>query len=137
MMKVVIAGSRNITDRTAVFSAIESVNMNITEVVCGMARGVDSLGAEWGRSKGIPVAEAPADWNKHGKAAGHIRNAQMAEYCDRAIIIWDGESKGSANMIKQMKRLSKPYVEVIIVAEAPEQERKLTIEDLLQWTLET
>ena len=33
----------------------------------------------------------------------------MGEYADAAIIFWDGKSKGTAHMIKTMKRLKKPY----------------------------
>jgi hypothetical protein len=33
----------------------------------------------------------------------------MAEYADAAIILWDGESKGTLNMIKNMHKLDKPY----------------------------
>ena len=39
-----------------------------------------------------------------------IRNKEMAEYIDWAIIFWDGKSKGSENMIEQLKTLRKPYI---------------------------
>lgn len=58
--------------------------------------------------------EFPADWKAHGKAAGPIRNKQMAEYADALLLIWDGESKGSASMKNEMLKLNKPVYEVII-----------------------
>jgi len=116
-MKVIIAGSRSFTDIERVFSELDSYHFwyfDITECVCGMANGVDIIGKEWCLTKNIPVKEFPADWDKHGKAAGPIRNKQMAEYSDCAIVIWDGKSKGSKNMIEQMKKAQKPVYEVII-----------------------
>ena len=43
----------------------------------------------------------------HDKAAGPIRNRQMAEYADYLIAFWDGESRGTRNMIETMKKLGK------------------------------
>lgn len=112
-MKVIIAGSRDITDYSIVYSAFASCPFDITEIVSGCAKGVDSLGEQIGSLCLIPVCKFPADWNKHGKAAGPIRNKQMAEYADAAIVIHNG-SKGSLNMIEQMKKLNKPvYVKEV------------------------
>lgn len=79
-----------------------------------MARGIDSQGNTFGHWTGKKVAEFPADWDKFGKAAGHIRNTEMANYADALLLIWDGESKGSANMKYQMNQLGKPIYEVIL-----------------------
>lgn len=110
-MKVVIAGSRTIFDSSVVSKAIENSQFKdkITEVVCGCAVGIDRLGQQWAISNNIPVKEMPADWNTYGRAAGPLRNAQMANYADAAIIIWDGSSPGSRNMISEIKKVQKPY----------------------------
>ena len=98
-MKVIIAGSRSIINYRAVRSAIERVGIEITEVVSGTARGVDKLGERWAAENNIPIKRFPADWNKHDKRAGYLRNVEMAEYADALIAIWDGESKGTKHMI--------------------------------------
>jgi hypothetical protein len=107
-MKVILAGSREITDYSELLTAISTAKFEITEVVCGMAAGTDKLGEKWARVNNVPVKEMPADWNKYGKPAGPIRNRQMAEYADAAIVLWDGVSPGSRNMISEMNRLKKP-----------------------------
>ena len=110
-MKVIIARSRTITDRKRVFDHIELVSktIKITEVVSGKCpTGVDKFGEEWAASKGIPVKPFPADWKKNGRAAGPIRNRQMAEYADLLIVVTTGDSKGSFNMIDEMNKLGKP-----------------------------
>jgi len=108
-MKVIIAGSRTITDYISVGKAITNSKFVITEVVCGCAIGVDRIGEAWAIANGIPVKQMPADWNKYGRQAGIIRNIQMAQYADAAIVIWDGKSPGSKNMIAEIKKADKPY----------------------------
>lgn len=110
-MKVVIAGSRDITHYDVVAEAYASCPFDVTEIISGCAKGVDTLGEQLASLICVPVCKFPADWDKHGKAAGPIRNRQMAEYADAAIVIHNG-SKGSMNMISQMKRLNKPVYEV-------------------------
>lgn len=116
-MKVIIAGTRYkdkvnkipFDDFKLIVEAVERSGFEITEVVCGMAIGVDKLGEQWAIANNIPVKEMPANWNAHGKAAGPIRNRQMAEYADAAVVVWDGVSAGSRNMINEMIRKKKPY----------------------------
>lgn len=110
-MKVIIAGSRDIEYSTMQLTcAIIESDFIITEVVSGCAKGIDRIGEEWAEGI-ISIKRFPADWNKHGKAAGPIRNKQMAEYADCAIVIHNG-SNGSLNMIQTMKKLNKPVYEV-------------------------
>jgi predicted Rossmann fold nucleotide-binding protein DprA/Smf involved in DNA uptake len=85
-----------------------------TEVVSGGAKGIDFQGEEYANCRGIPVKKFIADWYANGKAAGPIRNKQMARYSDGALIIWDGSSKGSSNMKEEMLKLNKKVFEVII-----------------------
>jgi hypothetical protein len=108
-MKVIIAGSRTIDDYKLVVQAMKHCGFTVTEVVCGMATGIDKQGEVWARANNLPVKEMPADWNQHGKAAGPIRNREMAKYADAAVVIWDGKSRGSRNMINEMIRQGKPY----------------------------
>jgi RES domain-containing protein len=97
-MRVIIAGSRTITDMREVEAAIRESWFDITEVVCGDARGVDSLGMEWAWRDSIPVKHFPADWNRFGKSAGYKRNVQMAEYAEALIAVTTG-SRGTQHMI--------------------------------------
>jgi hypothetical protein len=97
-MKVIIAGSRDITEYDIVLNAVKLSQFHITEVVCGKAKGVDTLGEEFGLKNDIPVKFFPADWNGLGRAAGPIRNKQMGDYADALIAIWNG-SKGTKHMI--------------------------------------
>lgn len=107
-MKVIIAGTRNFCDAALMADSLKDGLAMITEVVCGCAQGADTLGQHWAHQHHIPVKFFPADWKTHGKKAGILRNQQMADYADSAIVFWDGASKGSHNMIAEMKRRNKP-----------------------------
>ena len=122
-MKVIIAGSRTINSYIVVQDAIEKSGFDdmccpwmgtddctcegkvngITEVVSGCARGVDALGEEWAYMNHRQLKLFPADWS-NGPSAGHQRNARMAGYADALIAVWDGASKGTANMIAEAKK---------------------------------
>jgi hypothetical protein len=98
-MKTIIAGSRSITSYELVLKAIEQADIPISEVVSGAARGVDSLGEQWAKSRGIKIKKFPAKWDLYKKSAGYKRNVEMAEYADALIAVWDGLSKGTRHMI--------------------------------------
>lgn len=119
-MKLIIAGSRTFNfDHDFIHEAIYAVNnyqrkFNDLEIVSGGAKGVDATAKKYAEAWDKPFREFPADWETHGKAAGPMRNKQMAEYADALLLIWDGESKGSASMKKEMEKLKKPIYEIII-----------------------
>lgn len=110
-MKVIIAGSRTITDYEEFKSIMEMLALNITEVISGAHwEGGDVLGERWAGEKGIPVRRFPADWRTYGLKAGPMRNRKMAYAADALVAFWDGESKGTKNMVAQMTAHNKPYV---------------------------
>ena len=116
-MKTIIAGGREITDHRKIFRAIamaRDAGWEISEVVSGCCRGVDTIAAEAAGRKGVHVEPFPANWDKHGKAAGIIRNRQMAEYADALIAIWNGKSRGTRNMIEQAGKMG---LRVFVVVE--------------------
>jgi hypothetical protein len=100
-MKVIIAGSRGFSDFQLLFTKCEEIlkDKSEIEIVSGTAKGADKLGEHYASLKGHSVARFPADWLSHGKSAGFIRNAEMAEYSDCLIAFWDDESRGTKHMI--------------------------------------
>lgn len=119
-MKVIIAGSRHINERRIIERALCHYPGldNLSEIVHGGCRGVDTLAGQWASDHGVKVTCFPADWVTEGKRAGPIRNAKMAAYADALLAIWDGKSLGTLDMINQMVALGKP----VWVSMIPEQE---------------
>ena len=110
-MKLIIAGSRTVTNVQIVAHALRKFNFKpnmVDEIVSGTARGVDQLGENIAKQRCIKVKRFPADWDKYGKSAGYRRNAEMAEYADQLLAVWDGESKGTKHMIDLMRKQYKP-----------------------------
>jgi hypothetical protein len=97
------------------------------EVVCGMAKGVDILGKLFAQKNGLKWHERPADWDnikapgaviairtfngkkqKYNTRAGIWRNHSMGDESDAALVVWDGQSTGSLDMLHYMLSLDKP-----------------------------
>jgi len=110
--KLIVAGGRDFNNyellRRALF-AIADVELADREVsiVSGMARGADALGVRFARENNVKLHEFPADWDRHGKCAGFIRNHAMGDVADGLLAFWDGQSKGTNDMIQYMQSKSK------------------------------
>lgn len=109
-MKLIIAGSRNITDEEEVYNAFKKSPFvdKASMIISGHARGVDIFGEALADSYLLDKVIFPANWERYGTVAGVIRNKHMGEYADALLAVWDGKSKGTANMIKIMQDLGKP-----------------------------
>lgn len=117
-MKLIIAGSRHLEFNQCYKELLKLRQtspwfMEATEIVCGEARGADEAGKSYGIFHMLPVVCFPPDWKQFGKAAGPIRNQQMAEYADALLLLWDGKSRGSQNMKDCMRKLDKRVSEVL------------------------
>lgn len=99
-----MAGSRSITDYEVVKTAIELSEFDISLLIAGGARGVDTVAVKYALRTKIPFKIYEADWGVYGKSAGYKRNELMAENADACIVIWDGVSKGSEHMLNIAKK---------------------------------
>lgn len=100
-MKVIIAGGRDFRDKSLLYERCDYFFKKEfpVEIVSGCAAGADLLGLDYAIERGYYFTKFPANWKSFGKRAGVIRNKQMAEYADCLIAFWDGQSKGTKNMI--------------------------------------
>ena len=107
MFRVIIAGTRTFQNYPLLNRKMDyflSRTDDEIKIVCGMARGADLLGKQYGEEHGYKVLCFPADWDQYGKKAGYLRNKQMAENADALVAFWDGKSRGTANMIELAKQ---------------------------------
>lgn len=118
-MRIIIAGGREFNDYNLLekecnkifcqlaqegnFSIDVNTSKKQIEIVCGKARGADTLGERFGKQYGLCIKYFIPDWDGLGKRAGYVRNADMANYAkeDNGVLIafWDGKSKGTKHMI--------------------------------------
>jgi hypothetical protein len=114
-MRVIIAGSRTLTFNDFM-NGIDKCDFKdeITTILSGTARGIDTYGEEYARVNNISIEKYPANWNKYGKRAGYVRNEEMAANADGLIAIWDGVSKGTEHMINIAKRFKlKTFIYIV------------------------
>ena len=99
-MRVLITGGRDFADRQLLFETLDRLHAarGFTLVIHGAAKGADSLADEWAKERGIEVQARPADWKKHGRAAGPIRNQEMLKENPQLVVAFPG-GKGTANMV--------------------------------------
>lgn len=113
MIKLIIAGGRDFTDRQRMYGELfhlyqEGKLPEDFELVCGMARGADLTAYDLLKNA-TKVHKFYADWNgPYGKGAGFARNRDMARFADILVAFWDGESRGTKHMIETMQGLQKP-----------------------------
>jgi hypothetical protein len=103
-MRLIIAGSRTVTDYSVLQEAMEYNNLNkvispITEIVSGAARGADYLGELYAIKNKLKINVFPALWDTFGKSAGYKRNVVMADNADGLVALWDGISRGTKHMV--------------------------------------
>lgn len=111
-LKVIIAGSRNISSIDSVKRAVALSGFKIGEVVSGMAEGIDTDAIEMADLLGVPLKPfevTKAMWRRNPFKAGFIRNREMGLYADALVAVWDGSSGGTKDMIAIMRELGKPY----------------------------
>lgn len=112
LKRCIIAGSRTITDYDIVEKAVKDSGFEFDEVVCGEAMGVDTLGRYHAMRNKLYIKSFIPDWTNLGKKAGMLRNIDMGNYADMAIVIIKDHSKGSTQMKEYMESLKKPVYSV-------------------------
>ena len=110
-MNVVIAGGRDFAPADQDWQWLDHFHERhcINLVISGNATGADKFGEMWAGDHGVRVQRHPAEWNKHGKAAGPMRNRQMAKVAD-AVILFPG-GRGTASMRKEAEKRNLPIYE--------------------------
>lgn len=110
-MRIIVCGGRDYDDAETVTAVIMALHPDVVTIVHGDAPGADSLARMVGTGLGFEVEHHPADWKRHGKAAGPIRNQQMLDAGADLVIAFPG-GRGTADMVKRAKGAGVPVLEV-------------------------
>jgi hypothetical protein len=71
------------------------------EIVSGCATGADSVAIDWAVVNWCHWLEFPAEWDKHGKKAGFIRNQKMLDEGKPDVVIAFPGGNGTKDMIRR------------------------------------
>ena len=119
VFRVIIAGSRHYADYSQLRDVCDNLLADKCQthrivIVSGGAQGADSLGENYARERGYALKRYPAQWDKYGRAAGPIRNAEMARNADALVLFWNGKSRGSLNMKEEAEKIGLPVRTIMI-----------------------
>lgn len=109
----IVTGGRDKRDKDAAFAALDEIDADrgISVVIEGGQRTYDDRGniiggADWFayqwalyRQKGWICVEA--DWEKHGRAAGPIRNGSMLKVKNLSFVVNMTGGRGTVDMVRQ------------------------------------
>lgn len=107
--RLIVAGSRTFDDTEFLSAWLDALIVFYSAtgevvLVSGGALGADALAERYAANNGVGIEVYPADWDTHGKAAGPKRNAQMASVGNALVVFWDGQSRGTKNMIVEARK---------------------------------
>jgi hypothetical protein len=113
VFRLIVAGGRDFADYKMLSAHLDKLLENKAQthtvvIISGLARGADLLGKRYGEEHGYHVVEFPAFWGEQGKSAGYKRNAAMRQYTDAVVCFWNGQSKGTGEMINTCKQEGLP-----------------------------
>lgn len=109
-MKLLIAGSRSITD----IDLSKYIPPDTCLIISGGAKGIDMLAEQYADKHKISKLLLRPRYNLYKRGAPLRRNEEMVRICDCALIFWDGKSKGTKHTIDYAKKLNKE-IKVITV----------------------
>jgi len=107
-MRVAIVGSRKFTDYIEFLNFIEFVGGNITHIVSGGATGADRMAQDYAMDTATPITIYYPNWNKHGKAAGMMRNGRIVKDCELVIAFPGPNSVGTRGTISLAVKMGVP-----------------------------
>lgn len=113
-IRVLVCGGRNFNDRDFVWNTLNDIDHShgpIAVVIHGAATGADSEGMIWAQGMGRKHAPFAADWRRHGKSAGPIRNQRMIDEGRPDLVVAFPGGRGTADMTMRARKAGVPVVE--------------------------
>ena len=111
--RVLVCGGQAYADQAHLAVSLEALNAArpFTHLIHGAASGADSLAGRWAEERGIAVRAFPAAWDRHGKAAGPLRNQQMLDESQPDLVIAFPGGRGTADMVERATLAGVPVLE--------------------------
>jgi len=118
-VRIVVFGTRHYNNRKEfhheLMEYIEQFEGQDILFISGDAKsGADYLIIRWCLKFGYPCKRMPADWDNDGKAAGFIRNTEMAKISTNGLGFWNGHSNGTGQMLEELEKFKVPHRKLIV-----------------------
>jgi len=108
--RTIVSGDRNWVFAAGPWAVLDIVRPGV--VIEGGARGVDEIARKWAISRGVERERYDADWDRFKRAAGPIRNREMADKSPTFVLAFHDRietSKGTADMLCVAEDRGIPY----------------------------
>lgn len=115
--RVLVCGGRKFGDMAAMTRVLDGLYPRPTLIIHGAARGADECAWRWACKHFVPDRAFPADWERHGRAAGPIRNRKMLEEGKPHLVIAFPGGRGTHDMVQQAKTAGLPVLEAARIYE--------------------
>ncbi len=120
-MKVIVCGSRDWNDIVVIRDRLTKLQDQCPDAIIieGGCDGADIMARQVSRAIGLDLVEFPANWTKHGKAAGPIRNIKMLDTKPSLVIAFHdnlSQSKGTKHITTEARKRG---IEVEIISNVP------------------
>jgi hypothetical protein len=108
-VRVIVCGGRDYTNEKAIRARLADLREAHPDaiVIHGAAPGADSWAGYIAGTLGLPVEVHSANWAKHGRAAGPIRNQEMLDSGADLVIAFPG-GRGTLDMTTRAKNSGIP-----------------------------
>jgi hypothetical protein len=112
--RVLVCGGRDYADRRHVYDVLDVAHEAnpIVLLIAGGANGADALAVDWAGKASVKTQVFPADWEKHGRSAGPLRNQQMLDEGKPHMVIAFPGGRGTADMVKRADAAGVPVVRI-------------------------
>lgn len=108
--RILVCGGRDYANAAHIYLVLEAYADSDVIVIHGAARGADRLAGAAARSLRLPVEAYPADWDRHGRRAGFLRNITMLDSGIDLVLAFGG-GRGTAHTIREARRRGIPVIE--------------------------
>ncbi|RSV15667.1 DUF2493 domain-containing protein [Sphingomonas sp. ABOLF] len=106
-LRVLVCGGRDFVDTRALYHLLDRVELEhpVACIISGCAPGADSQAIGWAyddrHHPTVAVERFPADWRKHGRAAGPLRNQRMLDEGKPDLVVAFPGGRGTADMVRR------------------------------------
>lgn len=113
-MRVLVCGGRGFSDCQSVFDTLDNLARKeiVDCIIEGDAPGADRIAGAWAKRRRVDLRLFPAEWQKHGKAAGPIRNQRMLEVGKPDLVVAFPGGSGTADMVRRARAADVEVIEV-------------------------
>lgn len=103
MTRILVTGGRDYEDVGAIYTTLSAIHAEtpITLLINGGATGADAISKVWAAGRRVAIKIYRADWQKHGKSAGPIRNQRMLDEGKPDLVVAFFGGRGTADMVRR------------------------------------